>query len=73
MTPKWAQISIEVLCMYSNHSKLVTDAFTLLLARMPITKSQREILTAYVFEEAVFDTLEKQEFEEVLEELEIKA
>lgn len=72
MTPKWAVISIEVLHFYSNHDRRVTEAFELLIARMPITKLQREILTSYVFSEAVFDTLEQQEFEEVLGELEIK-
>lgn len=71
MTPKWAKISVEVMCMYVNHEPKLIQAFELLLAREPITKLQRKLLVSYVTRETVFDTLDLQEFDEVLDKLEI--
>jgi len=69
---KWAEILTENLAFYSGHSRAELDASMKVVARLPITKYERALMEYAVFNNSlgiVLDTLDKQEFEEVLDKL----
>lgn len=69
---KWAEVLTENLAFYSGHSRAELDASMKVIARLPIAKYERTLMEHVVFNNSlgvVLDTLDKQEFEEVLDQL----
>lgn len=69
---KWAEVLTENLAYYSGHSRDELDASMKVIARLPITKCERTLIEHVVFNNSlgvVLDTLDKQELEEVLDQL----
>jgi hypothetical protein len=69
---KWAEVLTENLAYYSGHSRDELDASIKVIARLPISKYERTLIEHVVFNNSlgiVLDTLDKQELEDVLNEL----
>lgn len=69
---KWAEIIVEDLAIHSGHSRAGIDAAIKVMARLPITKHERALMEYVVFNNSLgiaLDTLDKQEFEELLDQL----
>ena len=69
---KWAEVLTENLAYYSGHSRDELNASMKVIARLPITKHERTLIEYVVFNNSlgiVLDTLDTQEFDEVLDQL----
>lgn len=69
---KWAEVIVEDLAIHSGHTRDNLYAVMKVIARLPITKYERTLIELTVLNNSlgiVLDTLDKQELEEVLDQL----
>ncbi len=69
---KWAEVLTENLAYYSGHSRDELNALMKVIARLSITKYERTLIENVVFNNSLglaLDTLDKQELDEVLDQL----
>lgn len=69
---KWAEVLIEDLAIHSGHTRDNLDAAMKVIARLPITEYERTLIEFTVFNNSlgiVLDILDKQELEEILDQL----
>ena len=69
---KWSEVLTENLAYYSGHSRDELDASIKVIARLHISKHERTLIENVVFNNSLgiaLDTLDKQELEDVLDQL----